>query len=443
MLNSLESISQKLQTIWKNVYIVGWWCRENIFWYKDYNWDVDLTTDASPDEVKSILKVINEVGKKYWTMIIKEWIYVYEITTFRSDIWILDNRKPVNVKFTSDLNIDSTRRDFTINAIYYDIKNEKYIDPQNWIEDIKNSKIKFVWNILDRINEDALRILRFIRIKNKYNLECSEKNYLEIIKNNISLLNNISIERIKDEFEKILLLDNNVKALQDLKTIWFFILFMPEIDNLEITPWWPSYHLEWNVWVHTMMTIEQLNKIFKEWFDSFDDNKKYYTDKHKIYLYWTMLLHDIAKYETYSIDDKWHVHYYNHENLWVEKAKEVLKLFIFWSKATKKILILIEKHLKIFKVLEMKKLKARKFMMEKYFEDLMIIWVSDHLWKIPADESHVYKLKKFYKDFLNILKDKKFYNWIDIMNIYPGIKWADIKNKLNEKNDEILLNDEK
>jgi tRNA nucleotidyltransferase/poly(A) polymerase len=69
------------------------------------------------------------------------------------------------------LEIDSTRRDFTFNAIYYDLKNEKFIDPQDGIEDLKNKKIRFIGSINDRIEEDALRILRFIRFKNKYNFE--------------------------------------------------------------------------------------------------------------------------------------------------------------------------------------------------------------------------------------------------------------------------------
>jgi tRNA nucleotidyltransferase (CCA-adding enzyme) len=258
---NLKSISKKLQTIWKSVYIVGWWCRENILWNKNYNWDIDLTTDALPFEIEKVLNVIKEVGKKYWTLIIKEWNEVFEITTFRSDIWILNNRKPVKVVFSNNLDLDSKRRDFTLNSIYYDIKNELFIDPENGINDIKNHVIRFVWDIKDRVEEDALRILRFVRIKNKYDFKIANENYFEILKNNVKLLKNISIERIKDEFDKILLLENNINALNDLKNIWFFKEIIPEIDNLAKTPWWPKHHLEWDVWTHTLMTIDQLNKM--------------------------------------------------------------------------------------------------------------------------------------------------------------------------------------
>lgn len=438
---NIKSISKKLQTIWKSVYIVGWWCRENILWNKSYNWDIDLTTDALPFEIEKVLDVIKEVGKKYWTLIIKEWNEVFEITTFRSDIWILNNRKPVEVVFTNNLKLDSKRRDFTLNSIYYDIKNEVFIDPENGINDIKNHVIRFVWNIKDRVGEDALRILRFIRIKNKYNFKIAEESYFEILRENIVLLKNISIERIKDEFDKILLLENNINALNDLKVIWFFEEIIPEIDNLDKTPWWAKYHLEWDVWIHTLMTINELNNILKNWLKLSNNNIKYFSINEKIDFYRTMLLHDIAKYETYSLDENWFIHYFEHEKLWFEKAKIILKKFKFSTKSTKKILYLIENHLKIFKVFDMKKLKSRKFMMHKYFVDLMVVWTSDHLWRIPADENLVIKLKDFYNDFLEILKTKVFFNWHDIIKMYPEISWKAIKEKLTIKNDEILLKD--
>lgn len=75
--------------------------------------------------------------------------------------------------------------------------------------------------------------MRFIRFKNAYNLSVVFDNYFDILKDNIALLKNISVERIKDEFEKILLLKNNIQALKDLKQIWFFALFFPEIDILD------------------------------------------------------------------------------------------------------------------------------------------------------------------------------------------------------------------
>lgn len=441
-MQNIKNISQKLSTIWKKVYIIWGWCVNRLL-QKEYFWDIDLTTDATPDEIISVLNVIKEVWKKYWTMIVKEWEEVFEITTFRKDIWILDNRKPVKVEFTIDLNLDSQRRDFTFNSVYYDVQNNTFIDPQNGIADIINSKISFVWNIQERIKEDALRILRFIRFKNKYNLNLVNDNYYEIIRDNINLLKNISIERIKEELEKVFLLERNIEALQDLKKVDFFKTLFPEIDNLENTPWWPKHHLEWDVWIHTLLTIEQLNIIFKNWLKLYDnqwnDILYYYNNKEKTILYWTMLLHDIWKYPTYSIDVNWNVHYYMHEKVWTDMFIEMSKWLKFSNYQHEKILWLIENHLKAFKVMSMKKLKARKQMTHKYFKSLVLVWIVDNLWRTPANNDIVDELKDFYKDFIIKLKGVKFYTWKDILEKYPELTWVQIKNKLNALNDEILF----
>lgn len=441
-MKNLKIIAKKLEKIWKRLFIVWWFSRAKVLWI-DYDWDIDLTTDATPEEMKKVLFVIAEVWKKYWTLIIREWAQVFEITTFREDIWILDNRKPVKVKFTSDIILDSKRRDFSINSIYYDVINDSFIDPQNWIDDLKNKIIRFVWNPIERINEDALRILRFIRFKNLYNLTCAKDNYFNIIKDNINLLKNISTERIKDEFEKILLLKNNVQALKDLKKIWFLRIYFPEIDLLDTVLWSEKYHQEWDVWIHTLMTIEELNKIFEDWFEISDNNwediKMNFSKDEKIALYRTMLLHDIWKYDTYSKDENWNTHYYDHEHAWLDKFEKIQKRFIFTNKEKDIINFIIENHLKIFKVNAMRKLKARKFMMHKYFIYLMIVWICDHLWRIPTSQDLIIELKDFYKEFMLILKDKKFFTWEDIIKKYPYLKWTEIKRKLEAKNDRILI----
>ncbi len=440
-MENIEIIADKLTQIWKNLFIVWWYVRAKILWI-DYKWDIDLTTDANPEEMEKVLFVVAEVWKKYGTLVIREWNEVFEITTFREDIWILDNRKPVEVKFTTDLYLDAKRRDFTFNSIYFDVQNDLFIDPENGIDDFKNNIIRFVWNPTDRINEDALRILRFIRFKNAYNLSSAFDNYFDILKGNIDLLKNISTERIKDEFEKILLLENNIQALKDLKQIWFFALFFPEIDILDKVSWWPKYHLEWDVWTHTLMTIGELNNIFEKWFDTYDKNWKsiikYFENTEKIILYRTMLLHDIWKYDTYEKCDNGNSHYLNHEHIWVEKFNDIQKRFIFTNNQKDIISWLINNHLKVFKVSEMRILKARKIMMHKYFEYLMVIWFSDHLWRIPASQDLIINLQDFYKEFLLILKDKKFLTWKDILEKYPDLKWYKIKERLEAMNDRIL-----
>jgi tRNA nucleotidyltransferase (CCA-adding enzyme) len=429
-MKTLLKIAQKFQNNNKNLYIVGGFCRDRILNIHNSETDIDFTTDALPEEVQKITKCIWHIWKKYWTQLILDEWETYEITTFRSDIGILDNRKPVEVNFTTDINLDAKRRDFTCNAIYFNPISEDFIDPEKWILDLENKIIRFIWNPEDRIREDALRILRFIRFKNKYSLSPAESNYFKIIRNNIWLLKNISKERIKDELDKILLWINNIQALKDLKEIWFFTVFLEELEKQSETPG-NSHHLEWDVWTHTLMTIEYLNTM------KLSENKT-----EKLDLYWTMLLHDYTKPLCYSLDQKWEWHYYWHEKSGAELFKsQVSKQLPFSKKSIHKIAWIIENHLRIFKIFEMKKLKSRQLMMHKYWKDLMIIWEADHMWRLPSNYNLIEKLHIFYKKFLIILQDKVFYTGEDIMKEFPDLEWLAIWNKLKEINNKILIQD--
>lgn len=430
MNQNIISLAQKFHENNKNLYIVGGFCREKFLGWDGKNTDIDCATDCLPDELEKFANCLWHIGKKYGTQIVKQNNQTFEITTFRSDIWKLDNRKPVAVKFTEELELDAKRRDFTCNAIYYDILEEKYIDPENGIWDIENKKIRFIWSPQERIQEDALRILRAIRFKNQYNFDFADKNYYGILEKNIHLLKNISRERIKDELDKIFLNPHNTQAWRDLKTIWFLQLFFPEMEKQSQTPG-NSHHLEWDVWTHTLMTIE--------YFNSMDISL---SNQQKLDYYWCLFFHDVTKPMCYWEDQKWEWHYYWHEKSWAEYFKtNICKILPFSTKSQQKIAWIIENHLRVFKVFEMKKLKARTLMMHKYWPDLMIIAQADHMWRIPANFDLIEKLEDFYNNFLEILQTKKFYTGKDILEKYPHLQKKAIWEKLQQMNNEILISD--
>lgn len=438
-MKEVKKIAEKLKKIGKKCYIVWGWCREYHLG-GTYSWDIDLATDALPSEMETVLKVIKEVGKKYGTLIVQEGSEVFEITTFRSDIGILDNRKPVEVKFCDDYSIDAMRRDLTCNAIYYDICEERFLDPTWGIEDIKNKNISFVWNAEERIIEDALRILRYVRFAFRYGFTLDAKD-TSLIQKNISLLQNISIERIKDEFEKILLLQNT-DALKYLQEIWFFEIFLPEVARLQSVPGWPPYHLEWDVFLHTMMTLDELYKMTKNGISLPDENgnmmNKIFFQSEIILYSWALLLHDIAKYDTFSQDENGNVHYYDHESLWLEWVRKIAKRWSFQNILLKKVLYLVENHLRIFKIFQMKTLKVRSFMIHPYFRDMIVVGIADNLGRIPAKVEMWEKLIHFYAEFLKEYSQMEFYNGREIIAQYPNLQGAEIKKMLQLKNDEIL-----
>jgi tRNA nucleotidyltransferase/poly(A) polymerase len=134
-----------------------------------------------------------------------------EVTPYRIESKYSDNRRPDEVKFSKKLEDDLKRRDFTINALCYNPENKEVIDLFGGILDLQKKEIKAIGKPNDRFNEDALRILRAVRFSAQLNFIVSHETSESIIKNK-KLLKNISNERIRDEFVKILLSDEPIKA---------------------------------------------------------------------------------------------------------------------------------------------------------------------------------------------------------------------------------------
>jgi tRNA nucleotidyltransferase (CCA-adding enzyme) len=170
--------------------------------------DYDITTNAKPDDIMKIFKdyKIIDTGIKHGTVSVVLNDNIYEITTYRIESEYENNRRPKSVEFTTNIEEDLRRRDFTINAIAYNTK-FGIVDKFNGIEDIKHRIIRTVGNPDERFEEDGLRMIRAIRFSSKlgYNIE---KDTLDSIYKNAHIIKNISIERVNDEFTKTLLSDN-------------------------------------------------------------------------------------------------------------------------------------------------------------------------------------------------------------------------------------------
>ena len=200
---------------------------------KDNIDDIDIATILSTNEIKekfynTNFKVI-DTGSKHGTVTLISKKLKLEITTLRKDI-VTDGRH-AEVEYIDDWKLDSERRDFTINGIYLDI-NGNIFDPQMGLVDLKNNYVKFIGDPQKRIEEDYLRILRFIRFKIMYNSKV-EKTTNDAIKQNLLGIKKISKERILEELYKILGLKNfmNLNESSYLKEI--FSLLFPEFANLK------------------------------------------------------------------------------------------------------------------------------------------------------------------------------------------------------------------
>ena len=194
--------------------------------------DVDIATILNSDEIKEKFKNtdfrIVDTGIKHGTITLISKKFKLELTTLRKDLET-DGRH-AEVEYINNWQLDSERRDFTINAIYLDI-NGNIFDPQNGKKDLKNKIVKFIGDPQKRIEEDYLRIIRFIRFKIMYDFKL-EPTTCKAIKLNLSGVKKISKERILVELYKILNLKNfmNLNQSTDLKEI--FTLIFPEFKNL-------------------------------------------------------------------------------------------------------------------------------------------------------------------------------------------------------------------
>ncbi len=460
MSQNLLSIAKKLSAINRKCYVVGSYCIHKIQEIP-FDGDIDLTTDATPEEITKVLTTVGEIGKKYGTLIIKEWTETFEITTFRKDIWSVNHRKPIEVIFTKNLEEDAKRRDFTINAIYYDILADVFLDPTGGISDLKNQILRFVWDINFRLDEDILRLMRYVRFLYKYDLKPANSSYSRIIKKRTIELKHIAIERIRQEFDKILVHSSNIKALKFLKIIWFFTLFLPEVDNLENTIGWPQHHLEWNVWKHTLLVLKKLNKflytniipnsssvILSATKDPLHKNRlqgilhcaPLHSEWHSLItvLYWSALLHDIGKTPTVTKDENGNTHYFNHERIGAEMFLDIAKRWKFSIIQTKNIHWLIKEHLLPYKIPEMRNIKKNSLMLHPLFPTLIILSLADSRGKKPK---YIFNYKKIFADYKNFLErynKTKFFNWADILEKYPELTWAEIWIRLKSLNDQIL-----
>lgn len=223
-----QKIIETLQQQGFEAYVVGGAVRDIVLGKSAT--DIDIATSAFPEEVKAAFSRSIDVGIAHGTIVVLMDDCAIEVTTFRTDGTYVDHRRPTDVTFVRSLEEDMKRRDFTMNAMAL-TKDEEIIDLFGGKEDIQNGIIRTVGYPNHRFGEDALRMLRAIRFSAQLNFQLEEKTS-EAITNNASTIQNISVERITNELEKIWLSAFPINALK-------------EIEKTKIGQWLPG-SLNWS-----------------------------------------------------------------------------------------------------------------------------------------------------------------------------------------------------
>ncbi|WP_251574769.1 CCA tRNA nucleotidyltransferase [Limosilactobacillus agrestimuris] len=204
-------VLQRIEDAGYEAYFVGGCVRDTIL--GDPIHDIDIATSAYPSEIKAIFNRTVDTGIEHGTVMILDHGTGYETTTFRTESGYQDFRRPDNVTFVRSLSEDLKRRDFTINALALK-ENGEVIDLFNGLDDLKKHLIKAVGDPNERFHEDALRMMRAVRFASKLDFVIAAET-LAGIKQNAELLAKIAVERIRVEFEKLLMGQNPVTGLSD------------------------------------------------------------------------------------------------------------------------------------------------------------------------------------------------------------------------------------
>lgn len=324
IINTLENAGYE-------AYAVGGCVRDTILGRKPQDWDI--TTSAKPEQIKKLFRKTIDTGIQHGTVTVMLDHVGYEVTTYRIDGEYEDNRHPKSVEFTNNLTLDLERRDFTINAMAYN-DTRGLVDEFCGIQDIENRIIRCVGDPGARFDEDALRMLRAVRFSGQLGFQI-EENTKQAIVERAYHLKNISAERIRVELTK-LLVSKDAGQLRTAYQTGMTQVFLPEFDRMMTLEQKNPHHI-YTVGEHTVQSIEVMNRFFwknagqlpkGEW-QKVKKIVSSLTEKQHMILCVTMLLHDVGKADTMTIDEQGTGHFYGHQEVSERIASRVLKRLTF------------------------------------------------------------------------------------------------------------------
>lgn len=221
-----RDLALRFKSIGKKAYIVGGALRDALL--KRPLSDYDIATDASPEEVISLFRRVIPTGIKHGTVTVFLRSRKVEITTFRTEEGYSDGRHPDKVHFTSSIEQDLARRDFTVNAMAWDILGRELVDPYGGRADLSRRLIRAVGDAEERFAEDGLRPLRALRFSAQLGFSLEEKT-LAAIPGAIERYRMVSAERVRDEFSKILLSPRPSAGLRLMESTGLLFESLPEL----------------------------------------------------------------------------------------------------------------------------------------------------------------------------------------------------------------------
>lgn len=427
ILEEVSHVTKALKDAGFQAFLVGGCVRDLFMRRKPKDWDI--TTDATPEEIIPLFPktfyennfgtvgVVNEETKD-------ETLKIIEITPYRIESSYSDHRRPDSVQFSKNILDDLKRRDFTINAIAYDVETGEIIDPFFGVADLARSIIKTVGEAKDRFFEDGLRILRAVRFHVELGFPLDHEVEKSILENK-DILKEVSRERIKDEFVKIIMSDNPGGGLMILKKLGLLTYIIPELEE-GIGVEQNKAHA-FDVWTHLIKTVQH------------SADKKY-----PLHVRLGALLHDIAKPKARRWDNEakqWT--FYGHEVIGSHVTKKILEDLRFSRETIEKVTNLVRWHM-FFSDTEKISLSAVRRLVANVGKenvwDLIDMRGCDRI-GTGRPKENPYRLRKYKAMVEEVMRDpisvgmlkidgKKI---MEVLDITPGPKVGQILNALLEE----------
>ncbi|PIX31017.1 hypothetical protein COZ61_02010 [Candidatus Berkelbacteria bacterium CG_4_8_14_3_um_filter_33_6] len=341
--------------------------------------DYDIVTNADYYDLIKIFDKVVPYALEFGVNLIVEKNKSYEITLLRKDFEYSDGRRPKYIE-RGTLKEDAMRRDFTINALFYDPIVKKFIDYVNGINDLKNKVIRFVGVPEERINEDNLRLLRAIRIKNQLNFNYENETLRAIISHS-DLIKRISSARVGQEMAKILLSKNRSRSIKELSSFGILKFILPEITRLKGLKQPDIYHQEGDVLTHTFLALSQID------------------DYENLHVILATLFHDCGKFEaiTYPCNENDRIRFNDHAYYSASIANQVMTRFNYSKVVRQSTIWLIKNHMSWFQIFEMSQAKKQKMFNHPLFSDLIKLAYYDAMGTYPQNIDHVVELQQLYQ----------------------------------------------
>jgi poly(A) polymerase/tRNA nucleotidyltransferase (CCA-adding enzyme) len=317
-------IEQITETFRKNhfeCFMVGGSVRDLILGIEAY--DFDFATNARPNDVMKLFRRVAPTGIKHGTVTLLIDGKSFEVTTFRSDGAYLDGRHPDAVAFSDSLEVDVMRRDFTMNGLAFDIESGEVIDYVGGIEDIGHKIVRTIGSATDRLSEDGLRSYRACRLASKLGFNIDDTTLAAITKTlDVSRL--VSIERVRDEFVKLLQTEKPSVGLDYMRDTGLLALFLPELmECYNVSQ--NKYHL-FDVYYHCVYSCDA-------------------APKSDPILRLSALLHDIGKIPTRREGSDGDFVFYNHEVIGSRMTKKIMRRMKFSNEEIERTVNLVYNHM--------------------------------------------------------------------------------------------------